>query len=472
MPPHANCSQAIRLGRVVPAPGAPWWQRRPQPFALSASEQRLHALCIGQSGSGKTALLKAVALQRLNARQAVGVLEPHRDLSEELLAALVHFGFFSHPQAFERLVYLDWAAGYVPFNILRAGTGADPYAIASNALEGFTRAFPETARAPMFTTLFLSSVLVLIENDLTITFLHQLLSQDGFRQGCLARMTDPLVLETFGHYNGLSAGGQAAAAGSLLRRSFQMSFSKTLRLTLGQPECRLDFRRLMDRGQSVILNLGTVRDQPSRALLGNLLMQQIEQAALSRAELPLERRTPFLLLVDEWPAFAPHEATLGTILEQTRKYGLTIWLAGQSLAQVGSERLAAAFENCRLQLCFSLGPGSAELAARQLGGVEAAEKAGVSPTQQRQQVLSELLNLPTRHAFVKLPHRPAVRIETLAVPELEPDLDELDAVRAAYRARYQRTEAEAEAAIASIPMPHRSGAAAVPAAFTTIFDEE
>jgi hypothetical protein len=57
------------------------------------------------------------------------------------------------------------------------------------------------------------------------------------------------------------------------------------------------------------------------------LLVQIEQAALSRTDLSPGQRRPWTVLVDEWPAMAASAETLGSILDQTRKFGLRLYLA-------------------------------------------------------------------------------------------------------------------------------------------------
>ena len=70
------------------------------------------------------------------------------------------------------------------------------------------------------------------------------------------------------------------------------------------------------------------------------LMVQIEQAALSRSDLPPAARRPWTCFVDEWPQMAATQGeSLDNMLTQARKYNLRLQLAGQSPAQVDSGRL-------------------------------------------------------------------------------------------------------------------------------------
>ena len=218
-------------------------------------------------------------------------------------------------------------------------------------------------------------------------------------------------------------------------------------------------------------------DHETRKLLGALLLVQLEQAALSRTDLAPPDRRPFTLLVDEWPSFAAQERTIGTILSQTRKFNLRLYLAAQSLAQVGSERLTGALENCRLTVVFGLGRNSAEIEAKHIGRVDpfTVKEEGLTETQhalylstldQFEQWAQALQHLPPRTAFVKLHDQPAVKIRTLAVPEGKVSPAEVARVLDRYRQRYQRTQDEAEHAIAHLTVPPAGGSTppAVPVA--------
>jgi hypothetical protein len=428
-------------------------------FRLNPQDQDYHATIWGRTGSGKSKLLQLTFLQHLLKNHGVGLIEPHHDLSFDTLTYLIGHGYFRDKRAFERLIYLDWGNGsYVPFNVL-AGQ-EDPHTRALNALEAMLRVWPELTEAPLFQTLFLSSMMALTANHLPITALYQLLSDPLFRQACLQQVTDPLVHQTFASFDRLGR-DQTQAAGSTLRRAFLTSFSPYSRLTLGQPDNWLNFRQVMDEGRSFIINLGNINDHETRRLIGAMLMVQIEQAALSRTDVSPSARRPFTLLIDEWPSFAAQDTTIGTILSQTRKFKLRLYLAAQSLSQVSSARLTGALENCRLTVAFGLGRDSAAIQAKHIGQADpfAIKEEALTDTQHAQYLsvleqfeafTQELQNLSPRMAYVKLHNRPATRIRTLGISQPQVKPEQVERVLKEYRRRYQRTEAETEAAIARL----------------------
>jgi hypothetical protein len=66
-------------------------------------------------------------------------------------------------------------------------------------------------------------------------------------------------------------------------------------------------------------------------------------AAMSRADIPAEQRSPFYLYVDEFQNFATD--SFATILSEARKYGLNLTVANQYIAQMPIEVKDAVFGN-------------------------------------------------------------------------------------------------------------------------------
>jgi len=456
----------IDLGTTIPLLGFPR-------VSLSPKQQHYHATIWGKSGQGKSKQLQSMFLQHYAKGHGVGLVEPHHDLSFDILTSLVAQGHFRRKgTGFERLVYIDWGNGaYVPFNILADDGRTDAHSRSLNALEGMLRVWPSLSEAPMFQELFLASILTLIANNLPITSIYRLLSDTEFRRGCLVKISDQLVLNVFASFDKLGR-DQVHEAGSTLRRAFLLGFSPVARYTLGQTQNWLPFRKWMDEGTSFIINLGNVNDQQTKKLLGAMLMVQIEQAALSRTDIPPSQRRHFTLMVDEWPSFAAQDDTIGTILSQARKFNLTLYLAAQSLSQVSSSRLTGALENCRLTMVFGLGRDSAEIQAKQIGYADAMriKEEQFTPTQHNQYLsileqfegwTQELQNLSPRTCYVKLPDKQAVRVRTPHVPERKVNKHELAAVLARYREMYQRGKAETEVGASEGGPVNLAGAASV-----------
>jgi type IV secretory pathway VirB4 component len=146
---------------------------------------------------------------------------------------------------------------------------------------------------------------------------------------------------------------------------------------LGQKENRINIRQIMDEGKVLLVDLGDCDDETKR-LFGTLIVTGFEQAALSRARMPLEAhqiaseaRKPYFLYIDEFQDFACHPGaaeTFSQMLSQVRKFGLHMILANQSIAQL-SENLQTALGNAQTIVAFRISRADAEALARVLGSV-------------------------------------------------------------------------------------------------------
>jgi hypothetical protein len=178
--------------------------------------------------------------------------------------------------------------------------------------------------APRFDKLLQHGVKVLISNRLPVTELPALLTDTAYRDSLLRAEQDrDIVALWHDWYDQLGDKYRHEYIDSTISRVQLLKFHPILKYSLGQPELRFDFRRIMDRRQAVIINLA-IEDPEAQRLLGCFLTILAEQGALSRAELPPDTRfDSHLLMIDEAPLFMTHSGeSLGRMLSQTRKYGL------------------------------------------------------------------------------------------------------------------------------------------------------
>ena len=110
----------------------------------------------------------------------------------------------------------------------------------------------------------------------------------------------------------------------------------------------------MDEGKILLINLSKGKlGEENSSFLGLVLIPKILIAAMSRQEIPEEKRKDFFLYVDEFQNFATPD--FATILSEARKYHLNLTVANQFIGQVEEEVKNAVFGNVGTLISFRVG---------------------------------------------------------------------------------------------------------------------
>jgi hypothetical protein len=447
------------------------------PLNIRRSQANTHWHIIGTSGSGKSFFLAHLFLSLLKQGSPVTLIDPHGDLAKLVLTHLVGEGWYKDTATYEKILYLDLPAAerqgrFLPFNPLLQELPA--HAIASNFKEAMHRAFPELSQgAAIFDTLLPRALRVLLANNQPITVLEPFLWDEAFRSELLAKLStqDATTITNYFHniYAELRRSEQITYAGSVLRRAALLTDLPVLHYSFAQPDNRLPFRRIMDSGQSVIINLA-LRELEASRLLGCLITVGYEQAALARADTAV-RRTHHLI-VDEFHSFTTQSAqAFASMLSQSRKFGLFLCAAHQFWGQA-NQHLQDALQNTGIEVVFNVGRTDAEYTAKQLSRIdplqvkhEVEDEYAVEKThpvfynlaEQWQSFAEYLQDLPPRHFALKLRGQKVKAGKTRNLPPPRVDPKELLEVEQEYLHRYFRSKQDIQqdtAETAPVPVPN------------------
>ncbi len=462
----------ILLGNIQPALfGFP-------KFYLDPKDQEHHATIWGSTGSGKSFLLLSIFVQKLLMGQGVGLIDPHNDLSVDIIRQLIHQGFFKNQSAYKKLVYIDWGNRLItPFNILDGAVDDQfdptlldmmPTSATNKVLEMAKRVWPELEHsAPTFKEYFRSAMKVLIANRLPLGLIQEFLTDKTFRQACLHRVTEQQDLRKWEFIDDpkTKPAEVISEIGSSRRRADDLLYDPVARYAFASPDNVIRHREWMDNKVCFIHNLGKLSPE-TRQIIGALLLVDIEQSLKSRMDLAYNDRPPMTILVDEWQLFADQEKTISNTLSETRKYGGRLYLATQHLAVVTSSRLQGALGQCKLNIVMNIDPDSAEKQADYIADydMDKIKEEAMTNTQhnmfagymeQKQDWITDLKTMKPRLAYVKLRTKPAVQIQTVEVPVPKVSQEQLDEVVTTYRQLYQQTVPQAHARMSSVSMPNK-----------------
>lgn len=423
-------------------------------YRLSEGERATHMYLLGITGQGKSKLLEHMLYQDILAGRGCGLLDPHTDLVRDLLASLHRVGFFQTQSNRERIVYFDPSRedSILPFNVLNSSS--PPYNTAVHLIEAFRRTWPESLReAPRFTNILLASLLVLIENRLTLADLPRFLSDRKFRELLLERVQDPEIVSVF--HDRLDRWGreQPLILESILNKVSAFTLNPILRRILGQKENKLDFRKIMDEGKVLLVDLGRC-DGETRRLLGSLIVTGIEQAALARKDEPARTRRPFYFYIDEFQDFSANEGsaiTLAQILSESRKFGLHLTLAHQTLGQMDNAHLISALGNVGVKIVFAVDRTDAEVMVKKLFAIGSERIKHEVPDEVQQErthpvyyslqeeweaAIQAIQMLSPRTCLVKTARRPVAKVHTTFIPPTRMKEGEMEILRKGLLARW------------------------------------
>ncbi|HZR84230.1 MAG TPA: type IV secretion system DNA-binding domain-containing protein [Candidatus Binatia bacterium] len=331
-----------------------------------APELRMrHTYVVGASGTGKSTLLLRMILQDIENGDGVGVLDPHGDLIDEVLARI--------PESrLSDVAILDPSDEAYPvgFNVLEAHSEVERNLLSSDLVAIFRRF--ATSWGDQMTSVLGNAILAFLESDGggSLLDLRKFLVDAAFRKEFLASVRDAEIVYYFEKEYPLLKGNPSA---SILTRLDAFLRPKLIRLTVGQRHGTLDLRRLMDDRKIFLAKLSQgIIGHENAHLLGALLVSKFHQAALSRQQLAESDRPDFHLYIDEFQNFAT--PSVASLLAEARKYHLGLVLAHQETRQIQEDdgRLASAvLTNPATRICFRVGDRDARLLARGFSSFDA-----------------------------------------------------------------------------------------------------
>lgn len=344
------------------------------PFGIRQPDRLLHTYIIGKTGVGKSTLLQGLALQDLAAGRGFAVIDPHGDLVESIWSKA------SEAQR-ERLTYLNAPDPSQPYGynpLRRVREDRIPLA-ASGMLETLRKLWP-TAWGVRMEHVLRNCLYALLERDgSTLPDILALFEDKKFRLSVTRKIRNPVVREFWKtEFENYPPRLKADAVAPIQNKLGALLADPTLHRILVAPAVDLHFRTLMDTGQGLLVNLSRGHlGEDAAHVLGGLVLTTIGLAGFSRANVPEEERRPFHVFVDEFQSFTT--LSVASMMAELRKYGVSLTLAHQHLAQLEPEIRHAVLGNAGTLIAFRLGAEDAPLIAAELqpkfGALDALELA-------------------------------------------------------------------------------------------------
>jgi type IV secretory pathway TraG/TraD family ATPase VirD4 len=324
-PPTNLPAEGILMGNNV-------YRGKKQPVFIMPNDRTRHMYVVGKSGSGKSVLLNYMARQDVVKGNGCCVIDPHGDLIEDCL------GYIPKERARD-VIHFSPADQARPMglNMLQAKSPEQMDMASSQATEIFIKLFGDEIFGPRIQHYFRNACLTLMEDQeegATLIDVPRMFVDEEFMNYKVSKTKNPVVKSFWEHEYANTGDREKQEMIPYFSSKFGPFITNTImRNTIGQPKSAFDFRSAMDEGKVLLVNLskGKIGDLNTQ-LLGLVCVAKLQQSAMSRVDMPEDKRRPFYMYVDEFQNFATE--SFCSILSEARKYKLALIMAHQYIGQL------------------------------------------------------------------------------------------------------------------------------------------
>mgnify|MGYP001613027162 CR=1 FL=1 len=383
-PPSNLPQEGVILGRNV-------YRGEERVARMTDEDRRRHLYTIGQTGTGKSTLMKAMLRQDIENGKGLCLIDPHGEFAEFSLSVVPK-------NRIDDVIYFDPGDVDRPMGLNMLEIDPDHPEQKTRVIDELFAIFDrlydlKQTGGPMFEKYFKNAALLLLDDYRheipTLADISRVMVNSAYRADKLSRETNPLVKE-FWQMEAEKAGGEASLANMAPYISSKVTsfvYNEFLRPIINQKKSAFNFREVMDSQKILIINLSKGRIGDLNAnLLGMVVVGKLLMAALSRVDITDEKqRKDFYLYIDEFQNFTTE--SISVILSEARKYRLDLIIAHQFIKQLKDNIRDAVFGNVGSIVAFRIGPDDAEFMKNKFEPVFAPQ---------------DLMNIDNLNAYVNL----------------------------------------------------------------------
>ncbi len=324
-----------------------------RPIYLSQDDRRRHTYVIGKTGVGKSELLKNMMLQDIRNGEGICFIDPH-DSIDKLLPLIP-------PERAEDVIYFNPSDSERPMglNMLEAQTEDQKHYVVTSIIGLMYKLYDPMKTGiigPRFEHAVRNAMLtVMSEEGSTFVEVVRALTDANYVQQILPKVQDPIIRRYWTDQIAQTSDFHKSEVLDYIVSKFgRFVTNRTMRNIIGQSKSSFDFRKVMDEGKILLIDLakGKIGEENSN-FLGLVLVPKILVAAMSRTDTPEDKRRDFYLYVDEFQNFATPD--FAQILSEARKYRLNLTVANQFIGQMEEDVKNAIFGNVGTLISFRVG---------------------------------------------------------------------------------------------------------------------
>lgn len=351
-------------------------------LSLSQTRRTMHLAIFGKTGTGKSSLIKYLALQDIEAGRGAIIFDLHGDMTPFILGAVAAEEWRRRGHLSDRLTVISPADAEMSVGLNPLAGGEENFVAIAEIAELLKMYWGLDRFGARTDELLRNTLFALAANGLTLLELAPFLTHPGFRAKCLKAVANAEVRHYFeSRYGAASEPMQAAMREPILNKTSAFTADPRFRHIVGQQEPTFSLREALDNGHTILLHLPKGQLGPQALTLAGIFFTMVKNALFTRT-----KRSLCTLFCDEIQNLIAQSSDVETVLSEARKFGVGVVSANQFLDQ-HPVPLRAALLSVGTHVFFQLSGADASIIAQTLdGGRPLAER---------------LKNLPQRHFILK-----------------------------------------------------------------------
>jgi len=327
------------------------------PVRIGVEDLRKHLYILGQTGTGKTTVLYSMIMDRITAGKGVCVIDPHGDLHKQLLENM--------PKNREKDVILfepGNAENNIRINLLEyeENNPQEKSFLIDDLFNFFRQEYDvNQTMGPMFELFMKNSLLLLMDDPKnlgTIGDVAGIFQNPEFRKELLSKCQDRDVVD-FWKETAVRLSGDYSLANFtpyIISKLNQLLINEYIRPIVVTKKSNINFRNIIDNDKILLVSLSKGKiGKIGVNILGTIILSRIINAALSRQNIPENKRKDFTLFVDEFQNFMSQSVMYA--MSEARKYRLSLVLANQTLGQLNDRMKESILGNVGSTIFFRPG---------------------------------------------------------------------------------------------------------------------
>ncbi len=349
-----------------------------QTFGLKPQDARRHVHIIGGIGVGKTEALKTKFIEAVKAGKGAILLEPHGQLSDEMLHLLAQE---LPADRYRDVLFYDFSDSEypVPFNVMKVYFDGSSSMSRADMIDETAEEFMNIMKQIFSDSwgirtekIFRHTGKALMEADEGgLWNAKQMLKKRDYRKKIVKKVRNIAVRDFWdtefnerqqkdGTYK-LDSDMKNAIDSPLTKIDRFLSSERILNM-VAQEEC-INFRECINGNKIVIFKIpkGVLKEENTK-FIGNIVFSKLMMAFMARNAEEMKHDT--LLMADEVQNFVTtNPKSFETLLDELRKYGVQFVMAHQRVSQIESI-IGAVMDNIGTTVCFRVGSESSKYMQR------------------------------------------------------------------------------------------------------------